>query len=65
LTTAAVVIEEQRAATPVVDVHVATIAPVTPVPAVAPRSSRLILGTIVLVQSGWLGVLGFLAYKLI
>jgi hypothetical protein len=34
------------------------------VTAVAPRSSGLILGTLLLAQGAWLGVLGFVAYKL-
>jgi hypothetical protein len=65
LTTAAVALEEQRAATVVEDVSAAKVAPVVPAPAGAPRSSWLILGTLVLAQVAWLGVLGFLAYDLL
>jgi hypothetical protein len=64
LTTAAVAFEEQRAATVVEDVPAAKVAPVG-MTAVAPRASGLILGTLVLAQGAWLGVLGFVAYKLL
>jgi hypothetical protein len=59
VTTAAVPLEEQRSV-PASDAA-ALPAPVAPRPA----ASRLILGTIVLVEAGWLSVLGLVAYKLL
>jgi hypothetical protein len=67
LTTAAVVLEEQRAATKDDDLSLAPIrvAAVAAAPAVAPGASRVVLATIVLVQAAWLVVLAYLAYKLV
>jgi hypothetical protein len=60
VTTAAVPLEEQRSVP-------ASDAAAIPASHVAPRpaATRLILGTIVLVEAGWLSVLGLVAYKLL
>lgn len=67
MTTAAVVLEEQRAATKDEELSLAPIlvAAVPAAPAVAPSASRVVLATIVLVQAAWLVVLAYLAYKLV
>jgi hypothetical protein len=66
LTTAALALEEQRAATTVEHVTAPTVAvaPIASAAVTAPRASGLILGVLLLVQAGWIGTLGYVAYKL-
>jgi hypothetical protein len=69
LTTAAVALEEGRPTAtadadvvldaPVATLHVASLAPASS------ANSRLIVTTLVLVQTSWLSMLGYLAYKLV
>jgi hypothetical protein len=73
MTTAAIALEEQRAATApteeatmaasAIPVTAPSVAPVT-APARAARA-RVLLGAILVVETGWLAVLGLFAYKLI
>ena len=73
MTTAAVALEEQRSATPVAGAETTVEASVSALPVApaaiphAPRSvaTRMILATIVVVQAGWLAVLGYFGYKLL
>jgi hypothetical protein len=66
MTTAAIALEEQRAATATTE-ETASAVPVT-APHVAPARAaraRVLLGAILVVETGWLAVLGLFAYKLI
>jgi hypothetical protein len=66
MTTAAIALEEQRAATATTE-EAASAVPVT-APHVAPARAaraRVLLGAILVVETGWLAVLGLFAYKLI
>ena len=70
MTTAAVALEEQRAAPETVAAAEASVAALPGSPAavleVAPRAaSRLILVTIVAVQASWLSLLGYFGSKLL
>ena len=69
MTTAAIALEEQRAATATTEeaTLAASAVPVT-APHVAPARAaraRVLLGAILVVETGWLAVLGLFAYKLI
>jgi hypothetical protein len=73
LTTAAAAVEEQTPALVSGAALTAEVSvPALRVPSVAapqaasrPAGTHLILGTILLVQTGWLAVLGFFVYKLV